>query len=255
MTEQLALSEILAVFDKPELQQVFTVSQWEDDYEAFTEAHSGLTAKVNLKTFVRGEVKTFLEAINLPFLQQVVGDLNKRISAEPPIEYASFTLSKDLPTYEEVQQTISQIHEQVARTAAYREECNHYTTVLKSAQDYLTSFRKTLETFLHDETIEPMAFEGLAARKRFAEPLTIDLEAYTTRVATLRATVTNLYDNILGQRQNLLMRSDSAVRMLVTKTEDADRHLNSFQSRRKTTTPTERDISDSGFEVERVGSQ
>lgn len=235
---QPALSEILAIFDKSELTEVVTVLQLEDEYTDFCGQPVEVgdsTPAARLKRYARSITKPFLAAVNITYLQELVKGLQKEIAALPTIDYSSFTLSKDLPTYEEVQGALQQIHAEVTRVSSYREKCNHYTTVLKTAFDHVSGFRKALQAFLHDETNEPFAWEGLAQRKRATEAWILDVEAHEQRLIALRAIVTQLHDDILGQRLNLLMRSDSAVRLLVQKVDPIDQRGNALGSRHRTT--------------------
>ena len=87
---------------------------------------------------------------------------------------------------------------------------SHYATLLKTASDYLGALSKTVTSFIEDEFVTPNLFPALSERTRFAKNTIADILAFQARLNSLRQIITELNDNVIGPRLNLLMRADSA---------------------------------------------
>lgn len=235
---QPSLSEILATFNaKPEFQNPFTTFMLEEGWDSYRETDlCRPPARSDLRAYLKSVVKPVLSAINIGYLQELTTALQARLAAEADIQYQDYGVTTELPSYSEVQQSLQKIYSKVSEITAQRDECNYYTSLLKQAAEIVTSLRKTTENFVQDETILSLGFTGVADRKRFAEVITGDLDVYAQRLATLRGVTVALHDDILQPRMTALLRTDSALRMLV-KVDETDRGFNRGMSRNDTEAP------------------
>lgn len=250
-----SVTELAHAFTQKSLEAPLTSIQLEDDFEAYKAANveewaafAGDKAKGQLRGFVKQSVRNFFKDFDLQLLVDMTTELTKKVQARPEVDYTKFNLVGEVTT-QEVQDVLGKIYTMVSTTQGEKDEINHQLSVLKMARGFLISLQKAFEAFIMDETVCPYSFKHLSERTRFMETLLADIGIYDQRIAGLRSLLDNLLNNVLSPRLNLLIRSDSAVR-LVVKHEEQDWNLNRGQTHGNTQPQgTGRDISDEPSEM------
>jgi hypothetical protein len=218
-------SEIVAQFAiNPQTATLYTASMLEVEFNALPAQD-----RPTLRTFLRDTVAALLTAANLDYLQTIVQQVHARHVSAPALDLTKFGLSTDMPSVSELQNALRNLYTEVSALATDKEECQHYLVLLKSLGDTLHSASRAITTFVCDEDLHTSIFQSVGERKRYAETQTADLEAAKQRITTLRQVLTTITDDILAPRNQILMRSDSALR-LVVKLDEVERGLNRGQS-------------------------
>lgn len=236
----MSVQELANLFTARSLSAPLTTLQLEGDFEQFaTEMEAEMAGlqgdrkKILLRSFVKKAQRDFFKDFDVAVIGEVVQALVKKVQARPEIDYTKFTLSDTDVTMDEVQTAISDIYNHISATQGEKDQCAHALSVIQLGRSFIKSLRTALDAFIMDETNCPFSFQHLSERKRFSETSLADLDVYDQRLVSFRDLTTSLLENTIGPRLNLLMRSDSAVRLIV-KFDEQENGINKGQTRGNT---------------------
>jgi len=205
------LSQLLGKFDKVPT-YVSLCSEW-DDYVKAQSAEDGETRQI-FRRFLLDKNRRFVGAINLPYLTDLSQKVQMAINRLPDLTFDQMRLKSQEPSTAEVNQAITQIYMEIQTLVKYTEECMHYIGVLKHAITYLDCWKKSINELVLDEDVCPVCFGNLTDRKRFSDRMTADADAHLNLLKTHQRGLAEKSDKVLRPRQNMLLRADSALRLL-----------------------------------------
>jgi hypothetical protein len=254
-TAKQSLLEVLSKCDSP-----FTYRQLNKEFLKFCEERTQESNDPS-PSAVQGDFKRFLldmqeklfESLNIPFVREIGRGFISKAYDLPVLQFEDFCPKSKDPEYDEVSNLIQKIYTEVSTTQSYREEAEHYQAVLKNVESYLKSFKTAMRAFVMDMTILPTAFVGVAERDRFFKNISADIEVYLELVQRMIKDIAKFIDSVLSVRYNLLMRADSAIRLL-SKFLELDAMGNRGGSRPRTRPMGNKGqgVDLSGFSVEKV---
>lgn len=162
--------------------------------------------------FIVSKIRAFEEALNYDSLAQLCNGVLGSVANLRPIKYQDFCPQNKEPDYNEVQHLLHKIYEQQTENQAYREECIHYLGVLRQALQYVDSLEKSLFGLIQSLG---KWFRTKTERNEFQSYALMDLKLLANSLKALSQNFKNSVEDVLKVRQNILLRSDSAIRLLV----------------------------------------
>lgn len=255
-----ALTDILnSLLTKPN--EPTTIIRLEGDYEAFLVANplpdpvSETACRKRLRAFLREGFRCLLEAAELAKIEQLVLQYERLVAERASVETLANFQEGVEPSYADVQKAVTAVYEELQWVQQHREVGHNLLTVLRRIGSSFAQLRKAGHGLVVDADFEERLFVHLSDRKRFLEAWEADVQAYETQLQEFRNRIVQLLETVLPARSNLLMRTDSAIRLLCKMNEPEGR-INSWQSRGHTTPAgVSRDIGTGhtdGFVVEPV---
>jgi hypothetical protein len=162
--------------------------------------------------FIVIRIRAFEEALNYDSLAQLCNGVLGSIAGLEPIKYQDFCPQNKEPDFHEVQRLIHKIYEKQTENQAYREECVHYLGVLRQALQYVDSLEKSLFGLIQSLG---KWFRTKTERNEFQSYALMDLKLLANALKALSQNFKNSVEDVLKVRQNILLRADSAIRLLV----------------------------------------
>ena len=156
--------------------------------------------------FLYGKLKTLLQAINIPLLNEISTAIKKKTLEKPAID-ENIHISAN-PSPEEAAEFCTTIHQELQRTQSYKEELTHFVSFFVQAKGYVNSFATSAEIVLKDY------FEGRKELRQQKDALLNDLEVYRVYLNNLAKELNHILEDILCPRMNLGCRMESSLRLL-----------------------------------------
>ena len=159
--------------------------------------------------------KTFIEALSFTNIAELCNNVLVGVSETRPLAYGDFSLNTKEPSAADLQDALMRIYAELSLTQKYREECIHYLGILRQCMVYGSSFKKSM-TLLLGRIKGPSWF-----------PKKGDSGTLSSRIKSQRCSRVNgrgnvypenlrqVVEEVLSPRQNLLLRADLALRLLV----------------------------------------
>jgi hypothetical protein len=217
----------------------YRISEEVTDWLVSNHLDLGVKIKTNLiRAALDSIIMPFLKNLNLSDVISLVADYQVRAQSVIPFQPEMLGLSRDNPTYMEIQEALQTIYTHIAAVQSLQDEAHHYVSILKEVTEIYDSLIDIVTAYVTNEDINEMTFKNLAERKRFAENVTADLLVYKKKYYQGRVSVQTLEKSILGPRLNLLLNTISSIRLLC-KVDEAEKQVNWGLSRRKTTSLVE----------------
>lgn len=218
-----------------------TTVKLEGDYEQFFKAYVPAdpfndTRRLRLRAFLRQTIQAFTGQVDLTQLKALVGQFEARLDDAPLPELRMFENQTDDLDPKDVQDAMQQIYQSMRTLQKVREEGQELLSVLRQLQTLYATLRKSLTAFVSCEDTEPTAFKHVSERTRFLEPFVNDIGSHEEVLNLYKGRVVQLLDETLPQRNNVLMRTESSIR-LICKQHEPEARLNGADSRSHTTQP------------------
>jgi len=185
--------------------------------------------RIILDEFISSTVQDFSTAINVQFLVEqstaAIIDLRKtsnvRISdIKIPAEDLEFKTANDVEQKIFAQINILQTNKAIS---------SKYLAILTRAKAYLTSLKKAITQFIKDLSICPSLFQHLSERERFVQNYVTDIDSIITVIQGNMTELSSIEEKVIKSNLNILLRSDSAIRML-SRYKEFDHESNRRQS-------------------------
>lgn len=181
--------------------------------------------KERVKQFAEAKIEKFIEAINIQFLSEISSKTVEEVYSEE-ISFSKLCLSKN-PEYDEIQKILRDIYVLVESNQRYREKSHHYLGIIKHALSYIKSCDNAFEGFINN-------FEHIDKKdkKELHKFISIDLKSCSGILGNVQSDLTSIGE-VISSRHNLLMRTESSIRLL-SKYAEVDKFGNNSQSRNHT---------------------
>lgn len=216
------------------------------DWDSFVEGQ--VETRQLIRKFLLKHNKIFILAINFSHLIRLSQQIQEATYRLPELTFEDMRLKTQEPSLGEVNAAITNIYQEIQVLVRYSEEGMHYIGVFRHAISYLDCWKKSVNEFVLDEDVCSLCFSNLSDRKRFSARMTADIEVQIIILKTHINNLISIVEKTLKPRQTMLLRADSALRLLtrVAEMEKAPGWVGL-----DTKTPHEsKDISN--FDVERV---
>ena len=192
--------------------------------------------RARLRKFLRQEAQRVLEVICFKDLDHMLSVYEQRVKVSG--ELINLPQLQDslnlLP--QEVHGVLQRIFNSMQELQRLREDGTEVLTILRRVQSHLEMLRKALNALVLSEDFEPKLFPHLSERKRFLEVLNTDLGAYEEVLSGMKQRITLQLESVIPSRTNVLMRAESAIRLLC-KVNEPETWLNKRQSGNHTSVP------------------
>jgi hypothetical protein len=187
----------------------------------------GNTGKIKerVEQFAEAKIGEFIQAINISFLAEISGEtVGEVYSGE--VGFSKLCLSKN-PEYNEIQRILRNIYVLVESNQKYREKSHHYLGIIKHASSYVKSCDKAFEGFVNS-----IGYMDKKEKKDLHTFISIDLKSCLGVLDNIKSDLISIGE-IISSRHNLLMRTESSIRLL-SKYAEIDKFGNVGQSRNHT---------------------
>ena len=238
-----SINDLFQIFDSP-----IRFSAINQEWAEFSKSliGKGFVTISEIHLFTDRTIDLILDAVNLPMLSDIVQNLTMIMFGEE-FEIPKMSVDRDNVAFSDANKLLFEVYNKIQSVQLNREGINHYITLIKKAQSHLVSLRMVLKQFIL--YVECSSLIHLSERERFFDLISIDLDVSVNLLKDHKANLAQLYDEI-SSRYNLLLRSDSALRLLAKFTEQ-EAGANRVGSR-PNTEPMKGGDSD-GFDITTVG--
>lgn len=249
------VSDLRFQLTQPVFQNPFTTYRISKEVEEWLRGNFPIGSIVKtgmLRSALNSIIHPFLEGLDLSDVITLVTEFLARGTALPAFQpetlgHEGDPLVRDNPTYDEIQKALRKVWGHASDIRLLQDEVHHYSAILRDVTETYGSLIEIVTAYILNEDDHEAVFKNLAERKRFVENITADLFVYKKRVHQLMLSVQGLEESILRPRLNLLLRTESSIRLLC-KVDQAERDVDWGLSRRKTTSPYENDVLDDALD-------
>lgn len=169
--------------------------------------------ETTLKEYLMDVMDSFFKVIQLENIVTETSRIEGFIKEIRKEKYVKFDVFEN-GNWEEANKLLKDIYTKWNDVQLRKELCSDHMVLIKKAIMYLSSLKKVIFAFMQEDQLHMVKFHNLAESKRFIEAITVSIDSY---VEVLKNQITELsawIDNTLSAKVNLLMRTESSLRLL-----------------------------------------